>query len=78
MNKLSDTDILTSAFIFGATDTTSNALARVLHLLATHPEAQERLRKEVTEARKDRGDLPYDELVALPFLEAVCRESLRL
>ncbi|KAG6813896.1 hypothetical protein H0H92_005745 [Tricholoma furcatifolium] len=68
-----------STFAFAATDTTSNALSRILHLLALHPEAQERLRAEVTEARKaHNGDVPYDELVALPFMDAVCRETLRL
>ncbi|KAG6808349.1 hypothetical protein H0H92_004409 [Tricholoma furcatifolium] len=59
--------------------TTSNALSRILHLLALHPEAQERLRAEVTAALKTHnGDVPYDELVALPFMDAVCRETLRL
>ncbi|KAG6898657.1 hypothetical protein C0993_005327 [Termitomyces sp. T159_Od127] len=40
---------------------------------------QERLRAEVTEARKVHdGDIHYDYLVSLPFLDAVCRETLRL
>lgn len=58
-------------------DTTANAMSRVLHLLAQHPDVQEKLRQEVTEART-RGDLDYDALHALPFLDAVCRETLRL
>ncbi|KAG6902019.1 hypothetical protein C0995_005667, partial [Termitomyces sp. Mi166 len=58
-------------FAFAATDTTSNALSRTLHLLALHPEAQERLRAEVIEARKfHNGDIPYDDLVSLPFMDA--------
>ncbi|RDB25856.1 hypothetical protein Hypma_006832 [Hypsizygus marmoreus] len=66
-------------FTFAAVDTTSNALSRILHLLATHPKAQETLRQELTKARKEHGpDIPYDALVALPFLDAVCRETLRL
>ncbi|KAG5353552.1 hypothetical protein C0989_005524 [Termitomyces sp. Mn162] len=41
--------------------------------------AHERLRAEVTEARKaHNGDLTYDDLVSLPFLDAICRETLRL
>ena len=59
-------------------DTTSGALSRTLHLLAQHQEAQEKLRSEVTEARAKTGDLTYDGLVSLPYLDAVCRESLRL
>ena len=59
-------------------DTTSNALARTLFLLAHNQDVQEKLRREVTEARVKYGDLSYDELVALPYLDAVCRETLRL
>lgn len=59
-------------------DTTSGALARVLHLLSTHPDVQSKLRKEIVDAR-GRGNLEkYDELVGLPYLDAVCRETLRL
>ncbi|KAG6864977.1 hypothetical protein C0991_005846 [Blastosporella zonata] len=71
--------LISITFAFAATDTTSNALSRTLHLLATHPEAQERLRVEIIEARKAHGaDLPYEDLVALPYMDAVCRETLRL
>lgn len=59
-------------------DTTSNALARMLHLLCLHPEVQERLREEVTTARDDDEKLPYDKLMALPFLDAVVKETLRV
>lgn len=61
-------------------DTTSNALSRILHLLSTHPEVQDRLRQEIHEARNNYGDedLPYDKLVLLPYLDAICRETLRL
>lgn len=65
---------------FAGTDTTSNALARILHVLCVYPEAQDRLRKEIVEARSASGgdDLSYDDLVELPYLDAVCRETLRL
>lgn len=42
-----------------------------------HPDVQDKLRQEVTAARKD-GDIEYDELMGLPFLDAVCRETLRV
>lgn len=58
-------------------DTTSNALSRILHLLAQKPEVQERLRQEILEARGG-DDIAYDDLVKLPYLEAVCRETMRL
>ena len=58
-------------------DTTSGALSHILHMLALHQDAQERLRQELLNAQHD-GDIPYDQLVSLPYLEAVCRETLRL
>ena len=66
-----------STFIFAAMDTTSNALAMTFQLLADHPDVQTKLRNEVLEASKD-GDLDHDTLVSLPYLDAVCRETLRV
>ncbi|KAI0955822.1 hypothetical protein AcV7_006385 [Taiwanofungus camphoratus] len=66
-----------SSLIFAGMDTTSNALSRTLHILAQRPDVQERLRDEIIEA--GHGDnISYDELVSLPYLDAVCRETLRL
>jgi cytochrome P450 len=67
-----------STLIFGATDTTSGALTRVLDMLAQHPDAQRRLRQEITESRASGSDLDYSDLAALPYLDAVIRETLRL
>ena len=61
-----------------ATDTTSNALSRILHLLSLHPDVQDKLRDELKEACEDNEELTHDRLVSLPYLEAVCRETLRL
>ncbi|PAV17146.1 cytochrome P450 [Pyrrhoderma noxium] len=66
-----------NTFIFAATDTTTSALSRILSLLAEHLDIQSKLREEVTAARKEHGDLDYDTLQALPYLDAVCRETLR-
>lgn len=66
-----------SSLIFAGTDTTSSALTQTLHTLAEHPAAQDRLRSEIQSAVQ-RDDISYDELNALPFLDAVCRETLRL
>ena len=67
-----------STLTFAAMDTTSNALARIMHLLSVHQNVQNRLRQEIVDARSRHGDLGYDELVALPYLDAICRETLRL
>ena len=68
-----------STFIMAGVDTTSNAMSRVLHLLAENPEIQEKLRSELVHARETYGeDIPFDDLMALPYLDAICRETLRL
>ena len=67
-----------STLIFAAMDTTSSALARILHLLSTNLDVQNKLRQEIVEARSRNGNLEYDDLVALPYLDAVCRETLRM
>nr|VWO97569.1 Chitin synthase V [Ganoderma boninense] len=81
--RLPDEELLAqmSTFILAGMDTTSNALSRILHLLALHPDVQAKLRHELVEARDVVGngrDVPYDDLVKLPYLDAVCRETLRL
>jgi len=79
-DQLPDTEVLgqMSTLIFTATDTTSNALSRILYTLSIHQGAQDKLREEVLASRTTHGDIPYDELNALPFMDAVCRETLRL
>ncbi|KAJ6450078.1 cytochrome P450 [Mycena sanguinolenta] len=66
-------------FIFAATETTATSLARIFHLLAQNPDVQDRLRAELSEAQqKDGGDINFDRLMQLSYLDAVCRETLRL
>ena len=64
-------------FIVGGLDTTASALSRILMLLSLHPERQRRLRQEILESHAADG-MEYDELIRLPFLDAVVRETLRL
>ncbi|CCL99519.1 uncharacterized protein FIBRA_01537 [Fibroporia radiculosa] len=78
-DRLRDDELIAqmSTFVFAATDTTSNTLARILQSLAEHPEVQDKLRAELLDADAG-GSLSYDELDQLPFLDSVCRETLRL
>ena len=77
--KHNSVSVLSSTLTFAAMDTTSNALSRILYLLSEHPDVQERLRVEVTNAYASHGgDMDYETLNALPYLDAVCRESLRV
>ncbi|KAI9442336.1 cytochrome-450 hydroxylase [Lactarius indigo] len=84
--RISDDDILhnINTFMFAGSDTTSLALTWTLLLLAKHRPIQDQLRAELCNMpRPDNlGDeavlAHYQELAALPLLEKVCRESLRI
>lgn len=68
-----------TTFIFAGHDTTTGAICRTLHQLVLNPDVQERLRAEVVAAREQcGGDLGYDVLMGLPYLDAICRETLRV
>ena len=79
-----------STLFLGGQETTTSALARILHILSQEQDVQSRLRSEVRKAKRDHaaavgidGDwesvsLPYDTLVSLPYLDAIVRETLRL
>ena len=71
--------LLHRSILFAAMDTTSNALTATMDTLGRRKDVQEKLRAEILEAQdRNGGDIPYDELVALPYLDSVCREILRL
>jgi len=78
-DRLTDSEVIgqVSSLVFAGMDTTSSALSRILQLLATHPHVQEKLREEIREAQMN-GQLNYDQLILLPYLDAVCRETLRV
>ncbi|KAK7058046.1 cytochrome P450 [Favolaschia claudopus] len=61
--------------LFAATDTASASVNRIFHLLATHPDIQEKLRAEILAGPENPN---HDELVALPYLDSFVRETLRL
>ncbi|CAE6504714.1 unnamed protein product [Rhizoctonia solani] len=56
-------------------ETTSGALARILQILSSNLSLQDKLRTELQEAPPI---MSYEELNNLPFLDALCRETLRL
>jgi len=60
-------------------DTTANTLAWMIYLLSRHPEAMQRARDEVRAVIGAQA-LPtqYEQLSALPFVEACAHETMRL
>nr|BAK09506.1 cytochrome P450 [Postia placenta] len=76
-----------NTIIFAGFETTAIATSRLLYLLASRPDAQARLRREVRAAKMAHvGDsarwqdvnLSYDVLMGLPYLDALVRETLRV
>lgn len=65
--------------IFAATDTTASILMTAFQLLAQCQDIQDRIKAEILAAHYQYGEeIPYEQLMALPLLDAVCRETLRL
>ena len=66
-----------TTLVIAGSETTGNAIAWACYLLATHPQAQERLQTEVDEVLAG-ADASYETLAALPYTRAVITEALRL
>ncbi|RPD65435.1 cytochrome P450 [Lentinus tigrinus ALCF2SS1-7] len=82
-DKLPDDELIgqVSTMVLAGMDTTANSLARVLQLLAEHPDVQEKLRDEVVnvaETEGTDGTIEFDRLMDMPYMDAVCRETLRI
>ncbi|KAG7455873.1 hypothetical protein MATL_G00245670 [Megalops atlanticus] len=77
---MTEDEIVGQAFIFllAGYETSSNTLAFVCYLLATHPECQERVQREVDDffARHEAPD--YHNVQELKYLDMVISEALRL
>ncbi|ELU37554.1 cytochrome p450 [Rhizoctonia solani AG-1 IA] len=68
-----------NTFVFAGHETTSTAVAHILDILAQKPRVQVKLREEIKEYfEKNSNDSHYDDLLELPYLDGVVRETLRL
>lgn len=87
--RISDEDILNNinTFMFAGSDTTSLALTWTLLLLAMHPAIQTILRNELLTVlpsapleslTEEEVESLYAIVADLPYLDKVCRESLRI
>ncbi|XP_049887196.1 cytochrome P450 6k1-like [Pectinophora gossypiella] len=80
-SQLADDLMLAQAavFILGSVETSSGTLSSCLHELAHHPEEQEKLYKEVSDAltRSGKEVLEYDDLMELEYLSACLYETMR-
>ncbi|MDI3422646.1 cytochrome P450 [Streptomyces luteolus] len=64
-------------FMLAGHETTATALAFALHLLATHPEAQRKVRDEVDAVLGGRA-AGADDVESLPYINQVLKEAMRL
>ncbi|RSH95125.1 hypothetical protein EHS25_000211 [Saitozyma podzolica] len=76
--KLTDEEVLAqiTTFMLAGNETSSTALTWILWQLALHPELQDRLREECQSVDDERPSI--ETVSALPYMDAVVREGLRL
>ncbi|KAK7687003.1 hypothetical protein QCA50_009502 [Cerrena zonata] len=76
--RLTDDDVLAQipTFLVAGHETTGTSVAWCLYSLCTNPRVQEKLREELLTVGTDMPSM--DELNALPYLDMVMRETLRL
>ncbi|KAH7907833.1 cytochrome P450 [Hygrophoropsis aurantiaca] len=76
--KLSDEEVLAQVptFLVTGHETTSAAMTWALFALTQHPEVQAKLRQELITVESETPSM--DELLALPYLDGVVREALRV
>ncbi|XP_011699352.1 PREDICTED: cytochrome P450 9e2-like [Wasmannia auropunctata] len=74
-------DMTAQAFIFffGGFDTSSTAMSFAAHEIAANPEVQARLQQEIDKILEDsNGDVSYEAINRLEYLDAVISETLRM
>ena len=76
---LDENEILAQAFVVFAAgyETTATTLSFCMYLLALNPEIQEKLYQELKSESDSNGEIPYDKLSKLQYLDAVLSETLR-
>ncbi|OJA09059.1 hypothetical protein AZE42_04725 [Rhizopogon vesiculosus] len=76
--RISDEDVLAQVptFLVAGHETTSTATTWALYALCLRPDIQTKLREELLTVETDTPSM--DELMALPYLDAVVRETLRV
>ena len=79
-DMLTDEEIIANTIIMlvAGYDTTATLLTYATYCLALHPKVQQKLRSEIEEAViGDGGEIKYDTVMGLKYLDAVVNETLR-
>nr|KAF6378763.1 hypothetical protein mMyoMyo1_009676 [Myotis myotis] len=79
-SSLSDKDLRAEVdtFMFEGHDTTASGISWILYALATHPEHQQRCRKEIQSLLGDGASITWDHLDQMPYTTMCIKEALRL
>lgn len=77
---MTENEMLAQGWIFfiGGYETTATALTFCSYELALNQEIQDQLFDEIQSALDSNGDISYENLAKLPFLDSVISETLRL
>lgn len=78
---MTEQEIISESFLFffAGFDTSSSTTTFAVWELALHPEYQDKLRKEINDVlAKHNGELTYDALSEMTYLDKVVKETLRL
>ncbi|EFN61085.1 Cytochrome P450 9e2, partial [Camponotus floridanus] len=79
--ELTIEDMTAQAFLFflGGFDAVATMMSFALHEIAVHPSVQTKLRDEIDEVlKKTNGELTYEALNGMQYLDAVINETLRM
>ncbi|TIA92663.1 hypothetical protein E3P81_01413 [Wallemia ichthyophaga] len=80
-DRLSTSEVVSqiATFLLAGTDTTSNAMAYMLHSLASNKRVQDKLRSEIIENALNMNEsTSLNDVNSLPYLDMVIKETLRL
>lgn len=78
--KLTEDEIIAQCFLFliAGYETTASTLAFCSHELALNQQVQDKLYEEIKANCDSKGEISYENLIKLPYLDAVLSETLRL
>uniref|UniRef100_V9IJB6 Cytochrome P450 6a14 n=1 Tax=Apis cerana TaxID=7461 RepID=V9IJB6_APICE len=77
--KLTDSMIASQAFVFfvAGFETSSSTISHALYELAQNQEIQDKLREEIREVYEKYGELTYDVIKNMKYLDKILKETLR-
>lgn len=78
--NISDLDIAAHGvtFFLDGFETSSNVMSFMLYTLGAHKDVQDRLRQEIIDNSDENGNISYEKIDVMPYIEQVLSETLRL